>query len=341
MMGKLRVMIAGAGNAGKTIASCMDSDGRAETVAFCEPVAGQREKAAGQFPAALIGEDFLVVLEESAPDVVVVAGPDHLHAEQAIAALEHGCHVLIEKPMATSVADVRRLLEAEAQSGLHVMVDFTFRYSHPWSTMALAAKAGEVGPVFFLEGNYIHDMWSHYSPDGEHYTPWRVDPVHPQNILLGGGCHGLDLMLWVMQDDPVREVYCRSNHTEGSPFPGDDCYLATLSFASGAIGKMLVTGGCNGAEFGGFLEVYGSDGTLCEGKLLRRGCEPVVLPEPAGLGSAGGHGWPCAIADFLSVLAGEKVNPIPSVMGARNVAVCEAAILSALDGAPREVEWFA
>ena len=340
-MAKLRVMIAGAGNAGKTIASCMASDGRAEAVAFFDPVLGQREQVAEQFPAALVGEDFLGVLDESAPEAVVVAGPDHLHAAQAILALEHGCHVLIEKPLATSVTDVRRLLEAEARSGRHVMVDFTCRYTHPWSTMALAAKAGEVGPVFFLEANYIHDMWEYYSPQGPRYTPWRADGTHPQNILLGGGCHGLDLMLWVMQDDPVTEVYCRSNQVSGSCFPGDDCYLVSLAFASGAIGKLFVTSGCNGAEFGRFLEVYGAAGTLREGQLLRRDREPVALEEPAGLQSAGGHGWPGAVADFCGVIAGEIPNPIPSVMGARNVAVCEAAIVSARHGGPQRVDWFA
>lgn len=43
----------------------------------------------------------------------------------------------------------------------------------------------------------------------ERDPPWRLDKTHPQNILLGGGCHGLDLMLWVMQDVPVAEVFAR------------------------------------------------------------------------------------------------------------------------------------
>ena len=139
---------------------------------------------------------------------------------------------------------------------------------------------------------------------------------------------------------PVEQVFCYRNRLAGSDLPADDCYLVALHFTGGVIGKLFVTSGCNGAEFGGFLEVYGSEGTLREGKLFRREEEPVELPADAGTGSAGGHGWPGAIADFLDVLTGRIVNPIPSTMGARNVAVCEAAIRSAQTGAPVAVEWF-
>jgi len=343
-MAKFRVLIAGAGGAGKTVAKCMAEDGRAEPVAFFEPVAGQLEKVAKEFPEALSGADYPELLAKAEPDVVVVAGPDHLHAEQAILALERGCHVLIEKPMATTVADTHKLLEAEAKSGKQIMVDFTMRYSHPWSTMARAAREGQVGPVFFLQGNYIHDMWDYYTPKGAYYTPWRVDKKNPQNILCGGGCHALDLMLWVMQDVPVVEVFGQSNQLSQSDFPGHDCFLVSLQFDNGVIGKVFATSGCNGAPFGSFLEVYGPDGTLSEGKLLRRGQDDVELEDPSGLESAGGHGWPGAVDDFLSTLEGKIENPIPSVMGARNAAICEAAIISGRGGGagPRgqAVEWF-
>jgi predicted dehydrogenase len=98
--------------------------------------------------------------------VVVVAGPDHLHTDQAILALEHGCHVLIEKPLATTVADAQRILDAEVHSGRHVMTDQTMRYMYPWHEMARLAKSGGIGDLFFIQGDYIHDMWHHYSPQG-------------------------------------------------------------------------------------------------------------------------------------------------------------------------------
>jgi len=335
-----RVLVAGAGGAGRQVAQCMATDGRGEPVAFFEPISGQRERVAAMFPEAAVGEDYTDLLDEVQPDVVVVAGPDHLHAPQAIEALERGCHVLVEKPMATSAADARRLREAEKASGKQLAVDFTMRYVHPWGTMARAAQAGRVGKVFFLQGNYIHDMWAWYDEQGPNYTPWRVDRENPQEILLGGGCHAIDLMLLVTGDLPVQEVFCYANHLSGSSLPADDCLLVALHYADGTIGKVFVTSGCNGAPFGRFLEVFGNEGTLQEGNLYRRDEEPLELEDDGGHEAAGGHGWPGAVRDFLDALDGKQENPLRSLHGARNVALCEGALRSARIGKPESVEWF-
>lgn len=335
-----RVLVSGAGGAGRQVAQCMAADGRGQPVAFFEPVPGQHEKVSAQFPEAAVGDDYAALLDAAQPDVVVVAGPDHLHAQQAIEALGCGCHVLVEKPMATSVADARRLRKAELAAGRHLAVDFTMRYVHPWGTMARAARDGQVGRVFFVQGNYIHDMWAWYDAQGPNHTPWRVDPDHPQEILLGGGCHAIDLMLWVTRDLPVQEVFCYANHLSGSDLPADDCLLVGLRYADGTTGKVFVTSGCNGAPFGRFLEVFGIGGTLLDGKLYRRDAEPLALEDDAGHESAGGHGWPGAVRDFLDTLDGKRANPLPWLHGARNVALCEAALQSVWSGSPEPVEWF-
>lgn len=335
-----RVLVCGAGGAGRQVAQCMAADGRAQPVAFCDPVPGQLQKATVQFAGAEVAADYSSLLAATAPDIVVIAGPDHLHAAQAVAALESGCHVLIEKPMATSVADVHRLRAAEAASGKHLTVDFTMRYVHPWGTMARAARAGRVGRVFFLQGNYIHDMWSHYDARGSSHTPWRIDPDHPQEILLGGGCHAIDLMLQVTGDLPVVETFCYANRLSDSALPSDDCLLVSLRYADGTIGKVFVTSGCNGAPFGRFLEVFGTEGTLVDGHLYRRDADPIQLDDEGGHVQAGGHGWPGAVGSFLDALDGKTANPMPSLHGARNVALCQAALRSVQSGRPEAVEWF-
>lgn len=340
-MAEHRALIIGAGGAGTAVANSMKEDGRADPVAFIETRPERRRELADEFPGAEIGTggDFLAVLEKTAPDIVVDAGPDYLHAEHAVIALEHGCGVLIEKPMATSVDEAAGILAAEKNAGEVVMVDYTMRYSHPWGTMMQAARAGEVGDVFYLGGFYIHDMYDWLAPDGACRTPWRIDRDHPQNVLLGGGCHGLDLMLCIMGDVPVTAVCCYANHLSGSAMPIEDCYQVALKFASGAVGQIFVTTGCNTGSFGKMLEVYGTDGTLVDGKLLRRGHDPVELERPEE-NVQEGHGWNLTVRDFLDVIDGRRENEMNTLYGARNVAVFDAALKSARQGGVQQVRWF-
>ena len=87
------------------------------------------------------------------------------------------------------------------------------------------------------------------------------------------------------------------------------------------------------------LAVYGTEGTLWNGKLYRRGVEPVTLPNVSDEAAVGGHGWGRSVIDFLDTLDGRIENPIPARTGARVVAVCEAGLESIRTGQPQKPEW--
>jgi predicted dehydrogenase len=343
-MNRYKMLISGCGSAGRHVAQVAAADGRGKIVGLADPQQAQLDKMGEEFPDAIAGHNYAQVLRQTQPDVVVVAGPDHLHADQTVLALEHGCHTLVEKPLATTVADAQRILDAQAKTGLHVMTDQTMRYMHPWHEMALLAKSGGIGDIFFVQGDYIHDMWYHYSPQGKHHTPWRIDQENPQNILLGGGCHPLDLILWTV-DSPVAEVYAYSNKLSIPVFPADDCYIVILQFENGVSGKVYVTSGCSGHGMaegmgGGFLAVYGTEGTLWKGQLYRRDEQPVPIAESSGHEVIGGHGWGRSVVDYLDLLDGKIGNPIPAQIGARIVAVCAAALESIRTKRPQSPHWF-
>ncbi len=337
-MAKHRALIIGPGGAGTAVYKAMVEDGRAEPVGFVETRPERIAELKDEFPNAVIDTNYEKVLAETEPTIVVDAGPDFLHGAQCVKALNAGAHVLIEKPMATSLEDAQALLKAEKDSGKIIMVDYTMRYSHPWGTMMNAVREGKIGDVFYIGGFYIHDMWNWYDPKGQYTTPWRVDKNNPQNILFGGGCHGLDMILYAMDDVPVETVYCAGNHMSGSGMPIEDLFLVTMKFANGAVGKIFVSSGCNRGDFGQMFEAYGTGGTLVEGKLLNREADPVELEEPAEVGV--GHGWNLTVRDFLDVLDGKRDNWMNSTYGARNVAICDAAMKSLRGGAVEKVTWF-
>ena len=343
-MSKYKFLISGGGSAGRSVAQVAVADGRGEIAGVVDPQQSMLDRMKDLYPQAALGSGYAQLLRETQPDVVVVAGPDHLHADQTVMALEQGCHALVEKPLATTVEDCQRIIDAEAQSGTHVMTDQTMRYMHPWHEMALMAQSGQVGDVFFVQGDYIHDMWSHYAPEGAHHTPWRIDKRNPQNILLGGGCHPLDLILWSV-DSPVTEVYAYSNKLSAPMFPDDDCYIVILQFENGAAGKVYVTSGCSGHGMGegmggGFLAVYGTEGTLWKGKHYRRDHDPADIEEASADEIVGGHGWGRSVIDYLDLLDGKISNPIPASWGANIVSICASALESIRTKKPQTPHWF-
>ena len=338
-MTSVKILICGSGGAGLHCAQVATGDGRGKVVGLFDPYGAQLEEAKALYPHAEAGDDYRRLLDRTRPDAVVIAGPDHLHAEQTIMALEHGCHALVEKPFTTTVEDARRVIEVEERTGLHVMTDQTMRYVYPWREMALASKSGEIGDLFFLQGDYIHDMTAWYWPHGSHHTPWRIDRDNPQNILLGGGIHPIDLILWAA-DSPVEEVYMYSSAKCVPEFPSEDCYILIMRFANGVLGKCHVTSGCSGPTWHGFFESYGPTGTLKEGGLYRRGQEPRPLEDSSSGNVVGGHGWAGSVVAFLDLLEGKAGNPITSRAGANNVAVCEAGLIAAQTGQPQTPHWF-
>lgn len=341
-MAEHRALIIGAGGAGTAVAKGFEEDGRAKAAAFIEARPERREELATDFPDAEVAaaDDYLALLEKVKPDIVVDAGPDYLHAEHTVTALEHGCHVLIEKPMCTTADEAAAIRDAEAKApGKVVMVDYTLRYSHPWATMMEAARAGEVGNIFYMGAYYIHDMYDWFAPDGKNRTPWRIHKDHPQNVLLGGGCHGLDLMLCALEDVPVTEVYCCGNNMSGSELPIEDCYVVAMKFANGVIGKVFVSTGVNSGGFGKILEIFGDGGTLMDGQLLRRGCDPVDLEQPTD-NVQEGHGWNLTTRDFLDIIDGKRENEMTTLFGARNVSILHSALVSCAEGGAKPVRWF-
>ncbi|MCX6046781.1 MAG: Gfo/Idh/MocA family oxidoreductase [Chloroflexi bacterium] len=207
------------------------------------------------------------------PDIqaVSICSPDHLHGEQVHAALRAGKHVLCEKPMCTTREDAARIVQDVRETGLTFLGGHVYHFRPDYQAMATAYQTGEIGEVWLAEGDYISDLRSVYGPNSQ--TPWRTNAQAAQDILLGGGCHPLGLMLWALQTQ-VTQVFAFANHKAEPILPLNDCYVVSLTFANGAIGKLIAASGNRGyAPTGGHLTLYGTEGTLWGGKLYRNNRE--------------------------------------------------------------------
>ena len=165
-----------------------------------------------------------------APDVelVVVATPHGLHADHTEIAAARGRHVLVEKPMATTVADCDRMLEACQRAGVKLMVAHSRRF---FPLVKLAKKLlddGAIGRVLMLRQLFCHDARRFGTKPGH----WMSDPNLSMGFFIGYGCHQLDMTLHLV-GSRVRAVMARfGNYWADSQI--ENCGALFLDFESGA-----------------------------------------------------------------------------------------------------------
>ncbi len=270
--------------------------------------------------------DISQLLADDQIDVAMVCSPDHLHAEHALAALEAGKHVLCEKPLTDNLEDCHALVQKVKQTGLTFMASQFMRFQPIYQRIKQIYDQGQIGRAFFVEGSYIHDMRSYYTP-----MTWRSDPKNPQNILIGGGCHPLDLLRWTI-DSEIVEVHAYANGDTLPDFPLDDCYIFTFQFENGCLGKVLASSGCRGHGMGeGLLSIYGTEGTIWRDRIYRQG-----EPEPIEVTSEG-DAIEAVVDHFLSCVLNGTKPQIDVIEGAKTVAALVAGVESARTGQPVKV----
>lgn len=162
--------------------------------------------------------------------VVSIATPDHLHLEPTLAALEAGVHVLLEKPMALTVAEAERMVNTAESAGLKLMVNFAPRWQLPNAQAKDALDRGELGyPVYA----YVRMINTLYVPTK--MLAWPQKTALPHWLLT----HASDRVRWFLGSEPKR-VYAVS--TSGvlreMGIDVEDLYHATIEFESGAIATL-------------------------------------------------------------------------------------------------------
>jgi predicted dehydrogenase len=341
-------VIGGGGIAAEGHISGYKLDPRCKVVTLWDNDPPRAREQARRLGVSHICETLDELLSREDIQAVSICTPDHLHGEHAHAALTAGKHVLVEKPMTTTREDAERLVQDVRETGLVFLVGQIVHFQPGIRAMVEAYRAGELGEVWLAESDYISDMRRYYGPGGE--TPWRTDPRAPQDILLGGGCHSMGLLMWAMETK-VKQVFAYANHKAEPMLPINDCYLVSILFENGAIGKLIAASGNRGAApTGGRLVLYGTKGTLWGGRLFRNQHElhktEIVRDfneefkqrKPRVQGTRQVQYWAEQCEHFLDCIEG-KAQPLTNVEeGAHIVAALCAAIESAQTGQPVDVD---
>lgn len=216
------VVVAGFGYWGANLARNVEAVPSTELVGILESDESRREAAATTHRHARVWTDLDQALTDDRVDAVILATPASTHATLASQALEAGRHVLVEKPLAETVADASRLIELAEASGLTLMVGHTFLYSPPVRRLRSWVQRGELGQIQYLHSRRL--------------SLGRIR--RDCNALWNFAPHDLSIMMYLLDDRPV-EVTSRG-FAFIQPDIEDVCF-GSLRFASGVGANLHVS----------------------------------------------------------------------------------------------------
>ena len=221
----LKFGVVGAGIWGHTHLKAYSQHPGVEVTALCD-INGEKARKAGEdFGVRNIYTDIEQMLNEKL-DGVSVATPDNLHTDIALALMDRGINVLVEKPLATTVAECQKMVEASEKNGVILMVDWHNRWNPPMFNAKRAIEENELGKIRYV----------YYRLSDTVYAPLKLLPwADKTSVMWFLGSHSFDTVCWLINDKPVDIFAQKSVGTlreRGVDTP--DLYVSIINFEHGA-----------------------------------------------------------------------------------------------------------
>ena len=214
----IRLAIIGSGHRAWAHLAILKNMPQFQVVAIADPTPPNLDRGASLAPGAKTYSDYRKLLaERNDIDAVVVITPSFLHSEVTVAALNRGLPVLSEKPMATSVEDANRMIEASKKSGKLLYIGFQKRLVPATAKMHELAASGEIGQIEFVSANLFRsdwnpESWKYTDPKTGVATNWRYLTFTEGSALLEDGIHELDSLNWIIHSKVARVTAAGGNN---------------------------------------------------------------------------------------------------------------------------------
>lgn len=252
-MEKIRFAILGCGVIGDVHARAIaELPELCELVALCDVNPTRAEEYAKKYNVKAYS-DYAEMLRDSKIDAVSICTPSGMHADQAIAAIEAGKHVLCEKPMALTTADAIRIREAEARSDKKLSVIFQMRYTEDIQYLKKVIEDGMLGQLTFC------DLYMKYWRDESYFkvSPWRgTFKMDGGGALMNQGIHGIDIMHYLLGAPKLLTAKVK---TLVHNIETEDTAVAAVEYPSGALGVIEASTSSN-PGFDRRIEINGTRG---------------------------------------------------------------------------------
>ncbi len=226
-MNKLRVLVVGCGNMGASHATAYHQSAAFEICGLVSPGKSKEtlnQKLGGSYP---LFNEYLSALAETKPDAVCISTYPDTHEAYAIAAMEAGCHVFIEKPIADSLAGAIRVAAVAQKTGKKLVVGYILRHHPSWIKFIEIAK--EMGKPLVMRMN-LNQQSHGYMWDVHRNLMASLSPI------VDCGVHYIDVMCQMTRSKPIRVSAIGARMTEDIPAGNYNYGQLQIYFEDGSVG---------------------------------------------------------------------------------------------------------
>lgn len=219
-----------------------------------------RAKSAGLTNVAIY-DDFEKALKHPGIDIVSICTPQHVHCQNVLAAAAAGKHMVIEKPVAINLTQLRAMQQAVKKAGVRTVVSFVLRWNPLFRTLKALLADGALGQPYYVETDYL-------SYNGSWWSGWNDARTVEEGVsaLLVGGCHAVDALRWFASTEEFKaadaeEVFAvcggrRKGQTReynpltntwtdnAPPMEYDGLEVVLVKFTNGVVGKVSANAEC-------------------------------------------------------------------------------------------------
>ena len=298
------VAILGTGNVAKGHLMAIKATEGAKLVALGTRVRERGEDwAVEQGVSCPIYTDLEQLTEDDQVDLVIICTPNNQHAQQTIQLAKAGKHILIEKPVALNLQDLREMQAAVHESGVRTLVSFVLHWNPSLNIAKRLVLEGVIGELFLAETCYWHS--TPRAAPGH----WMTTKEIAGSVFLMGGCHAVDAARWLVGADIV-EVCAFSSDKGKEWYEYPHTVSAAVRFANGAVGRISASMGCT-MPYTFEVTLMGTQGTIRDNRLytdLLEGQDdyaviPTQLPDS---GSVLHHPFAPGLKHFIACLRAGK-----------------------------------
>lgn len=254
---KVKFAVIGCGHIGKRHAEMIRGNEECELVALVDTNADMKSAIEEQYQKPFFNSLEDLLASGIDVDVINIATPNGVHAEQALKSIETGHHVVVEKPMGLSKKNCEEVIYKGLHHSKHIFCVMQNRYSPPSEWLKEVVSQGLLGDIYMVQVN------CYWNRDERYYKPgsWHGDGALDGGTLFTQFSHFIDLMYWVFGDiEDIQATF--DNHSHGDTIDFEDSGFVNFRFTNGGMGCINYSTSCWDKNLESSMTVIGSNGSI-------------------------------------------------------------------------------